>query len=116
MRKAAFILTIASTALLTSCMLENGVSEGKKYGTLQKLSTKHWPCEYHVAEFAFEGGKAVELDDKTASFGNTQVIEVDQAAFDTLDSYMGDKVIFEYKDKGYEGCGEAKILTSIKRK
>lgn len=116
MRKAAFILVIALTALLTSCNLENGVSEGKKYGTLQKLSTKHWPCEYHVAEFAFEGGKAIEGSKDGIAFGNTQVIELDQAAFDTLDSYMGDKVIFEYKDKGYEGCGEAKILTSIKRK
>jgi hypothetical protein len=114
MRKA-LLLGIAIIAVsLTSCIVD--VSEGAKFGTLQKLSTKHWPCQYYVAEFAYEGGRVTKSTTDDGTFANTQQVELDKAAFDSLQDWIGDKVIFEYKDKGYEGCGESKYLTSIRHK
>lgn len=92
-------------------------SEGVKYGTLQKISHKKYPCEYYVAEFSFEGGKAVaNADGKSSTFSNTQVVSITKECADTLEQYIGDKVLFDYKDRGGIRCEESKILTMIKRK
>src|SRR5688572_8492168 len=90
-------------------------SEGLKYGTLQKISHKTSPCDYYVAEFSYEGGR-VEGDDKAKAYSNTQEVEIDKIAFDSLQSYLGEKVIFDYEDKGLTFCGEGKKLTMIRRK
>jgi hypothetical protein len=90
-------------------------SEGVKYGTVQKVSHKSFPCSYYIIEIAYEGGR-VQASDKSVSFANTQVIGIDKTAYDTLQNYLGDKVIFDYKDKGFVVCGESKKLTMIRRK
>ena len=90
-------------------------SEGIKYGILQKVSHKTFPCSYYVAEFAFEGGR-VESSGESSSHSNTQSVEITKEAFDTLTPYLGDKVLFDYADKGVSFCGENKKLTMIKRK
>lgn len=90
-------------------------SEGIKYGTLQKVSHKKFPCSYYVAEFAYEGGR-VESSGESSSHSNTQEVEITKEAYDTLQLYLGDKVIFDYEDKGMVVCGEGKKLTMIKRK
>lgn len=104
-------------SLLSSCKME--VSEGMKYGTLQKVSHKQIPCEYFVAEFAYEGG-VMETSgtgkDATSTHVNTQEVEITKTAYDSLQLYLGDKVIFEYEDGGISACGRGKKLKSIKRK
>lgn len=105
------LLLIAIPVIFTQCE----TSEGLKFGTLQKVSHKKFPCDYYVAEFAFEGGR-VEGSDDSKSHSNTQSIEVTKEAYDTLQLYLGDKVIFDYKDVGVVACGISKKLTSLKRK
>lgn len=90
-------------------------SEGLKYGTLQKVSHKIFPCSYYVAEFGYEGGRAVSKGDDAVQ-QNTQSVEITKEAYDTLQSYLGDKVIFDYNEVGVHFCGEGKKLTLIKRK
>lgn len=90
-------------------------SEGLKYGTLQKLSIKKFPCTNYVAEFAYEGGR-ITSNDKSSANSNTQEIGITKEAYDTLQSYLGDKVIFDYIDKTIVVCGQSKQLTTIKRK
>lgn len=90
-------------------------SEGLKYGTLQKVSHKKFPCDYYVAEFSFEGGK-VTGNGKSRAYSNTQEVGISKAAYDTLQFYLGEKVIFDYKDKGFVVCGESKELTLLRRK
>jgi len=107
------ILMIAAIVIASQSGCQT--SEGIKYGTLQKVSHKTFPCSYYVAEFAFEGGR-VESSGESSSHSNTQTVEIDKAAYDTLQSYLGDKVLFDYKDRGISMCGEDKILTMIKRK
>lgn len=104
------ILAIILILFLSGCE----TSEGTKYGTLQKLSHKTFPCGYYIAEFAFEGGKVEGTDSK--AYSNTQLVEVDKIAYDSLQAYIGDKVLFDYKDVGFAACGESKKLTFIKRK
>lgn len=109
MKKLFFILTLAIG--LASCE----TSEGIKYGILQKVSHKTFPCSYYVAEFAFEGGR-VNGNGNSSSHSNTQSVEITKEAFDTLTPYLGEKVLFDYTDKGMSFCGEDKKLTMIKRK
>lgn len=97
--------------LLTSCE----TSEGLKYGTLQKVSHKKFPCDYYVAEFAYDGGR-VETSDKGSSHSNTQEVGITKEAYDTLQQYIGDKVIFDYTSNGIVVCGAEKQLTTLKRK
>lgn len=106
-----YIIIMAIAIFLYGCEQ----SEGLKYGILQKVSHKTFPCNYYVAEFAYEGGRAVSKGDDAAQ-QNTQSVEITKEAYDTLQSYMGDKVIFDYKDIGVHFCGEGKKLTMIKRK
>lgn len=109
------LLIIIGVSLLTAVLPSCETSEGLKYGTLQKVSHKTFPCEYYVAEFAYEGGR-ISGDEGSKSHSNTQQVEITKAAYDSLQNYIGDKVIFDYKDKGTAFCGESKKLTSIKRK
>lgn len=90
-------------------------SEGLKYGTLQKVSHKKFPCDYYAAEFAFDGGRQVS-NGKSSSYENVQSVEIDKKAFDTLQTYVGDKVVFDYKDRGIVICGESKQLTTLRIK
>ncbi len=104
-------LWLLTAVFLFSC----NTSEGLKYGTLQKVSHKTFPCDYYVAEFAYEGGR-VKGDDISKAYSNTQEVAISKSAYDTLQSYMGDKVIFDYKDEGLSVCEPSKKLTFIKRK
>ena len=108
-----FLGIFISAINFTGC----NTSEGAKFGTLQKISHKTFPCEYYVAEFSFEGGVAVQNSDgKGSTYSNTQSVEITAGAVDSLQHYLGDKVIFDYKDRGAVLCGETKLLTMIKRK
>lgn len=108
----AFMALLSITAItLQSCEK----SEGRKYGTLQKLSHKTFGCSYYAAEFAFEGGR-MKSDGKSSSYENTQEVTLDKAAFDSLQNYLGEKVVFDYKDRGFQFCEESKILTFIQVK
>lgn len=109
MKKIVFILL----AMLAFASCET--SDGVKYGTLQKISHKNFPCTYYEAEIAFEGGRSV-ASDKSTAFENTQRFEISQAAYDTLQSHVGDKVVFSYKDVGFVACGESKQLVTIQVK
>jgi len=116
MRKINFaIFLIIITIIVFAVMNGYNKSEGLKYGTLQKVSHKSFPCSYYVAEFAFEGGK-VESTQNSSSHTNSQEIGITKEAYDSLQNYLGDKVIFDYKDQGFKMCGESKQLTFIKRK
>jgi hypothetical protein len=90
-------------------------SEGLKFGLLQKVSHKTFPCDYYEISVAYEGGKMVGAGDKSA-YENTQDIKIDKPAFDSLQQYVGEKVVFDYKDHGAAVCGSSKSLTSIKIK
>lgn len=90
-------------------------SEGAKFGLLQKVSHKTFPCDYYEIQVAYEGGKMVGAADK-ASYENSQDIKIDEAAFDSLQQYIGDHVVFDYNDNGMAICGSSKNLTSIKVK
>lgn len=107
----SFLAIIILMVSLSSC----DKSEGLKYGILQKVSHKQFPCSYYVAEFAFEGGRVVS-DDNSSSHSNSQEISITKEAYDTLQNYLGDRVIFDYRDRGFVVCGESKQLTFIKRK
>lgn len=113
---ASFAIFLA-ISMYSSCQIE--VSEGLKFGTLQKVSHKQIPCEYFVAEFAYEGG-VMETSgtgkNETSTHVNTQEVEITKTAYDSLQMYLGDKVIFEYEDGGISACGRGKKLKSIKRK
>jgi hypothetical protein len=109
--KKALILLFAAAFVLVSCE----TSEGLKFGTLQKVSHKTFPCDYYEIQVAFEGGKVVS-NDNSSSFENTQDIKIDKAAYDTLSSYVGEKVVFDYNDGGVALCGSSKKLTSIRIK
>lgn len=104
-------LVILSVVILASCEQ----SEGAKFGLLQKVSHKSFPCDYYEIQVAYEGGKMVGAADK-ASYENSQDIKIDKAAFDSLQKYIGDKVVFEYDDQGAALCGSSKVLTSIRIK
>jgi hypothetical protein len=108
--KKLIVLLIISVSIL-SCE----TSEGLKFGTLQKVSHKTFPCDYYEISVAFEGGKVVSNGDHS-SFENTQDIKIDQAAYDTLSQYVGEKVVFDYTDGGFAVCGSSKQLTSIRIK
>lgn len=111
--KLRLLITIATIPIAIACLCSGcETSEGLKYGTLQKVSHKTFPCNYYVAEFAFEGGKSTGSSDSKA-FENTQLVEIDKACYDTLQSHLGDKCVFDYKDKGFAACGESKKLTSF---
>jgi hypothetical protein len=90
-------------------------SEGLKFGLLQKVSHKTFPCDYYEISVAYEGGKVVHSGDK-ASYENSQDIKIDQAAFDSLQRYVGERVVLDYVDNGFAMCGSSKKLTSIKIK
>lgn len=105
------ILIIIICKMCSSC----NTSEGLKYGTLQKVSHKTFPCDYYVAEFSFEGGRVTGSDDSRA-YSNTQEIAINKLAFDSLQTHLGDKVVFDYKDEGLSVCEPSKKLTSIKWK
>lgn len=116
MRKIHFALFIVIiTVFVIGAINGCSKSEGLKYGTLQKVSHKKFPCSYYVAEFAFEGGR-VESTENSSSHSNSQEVGITKEAYDTLQNYLGDKVIFDYEDKGFVVCGESKQLTLIKRK
>lgn len=104
-------LFVISAIILCSCER----SEGAKFGLLQKVSHKTFPCDYYEILVAYEGGKMVGAADK-ASYENSQDIKIDKAAFDTLQQYIGDHVVFDYNDNGMAMCGSSKNLTSIKVK
>lgn len=104
-----------SLALICIALFSCETSDGSKYGILQKVSHKSFPCNYYEIQVAFEGGKMVGAGDK-AAFENTQDIKIDNAAFDSLQKYIGDYVIFEYNDDGFAVCGSSKSLKSIRIK
>ena len=106
-----YLVSVICLIAIVSC--EN--SEGVKFGLLQKVSHKTFPCDYYEIQVAFEGGKMVGTD-KNSSFENTQDIKIDKPAFDSLQKYVGDKIIFDYKDDGVAMCGSSKYLTSLKVK
>jgi hypothetical protein len=108
-------LLLIITTIVVATIIGCETSEGVKYGTVQKVSHKKFPCSYYVIEIAYEGGR-VETSDKGSSHSNTQEIAIEQGAYDSLQNYLGDKVIFDYSDKGFVMCGESKKLTMIKRK
>lgn len=110
-----FVVLLAVTVVVISSIFGCDRSEGMKYGTLQKLSEKKFPCSYYVAEFAYEGGR-IESTENSSSHSNTQEIAITKEAYDSLQNYLGDKVIFDYSDKGMVLCGESKKLTMIRRK
>lgn len=92
-------------------------SEGLKFGLLQKVSHKTFPCDYYEIQVAFEGGKMKSsMDGKSSSYENSQDIKITKAAFDTLQQYMGEHVVFDYDDDGFAMCGSSKVLKSIKVK
>lgn len=109
MKKLSII--ILSVFIFASCE----TSEGAKFGLLQKVSHKTFPCDYYEIQVAYEGGKMVGAADK-ASYENSQDIKVDKAAFDTLQKYIGDHVVFDYSDGGVAMCGSSKSLSSIRIK
>lgn len=88
-----------------------GTSEGRKYGTLQKASHKTF-CDVYVIEVAYEGGRVTGSDNSRA-YENTQEITVSKEAYDTLQNHLGEKVIFDYKDRAINLCGPSKILTYL---
>lgn len=103
-----------SAIIICVIALSCNQSEGVKLGTLQKVSHKSFPCNFYVAEFAFEGGRAVSSSNgKSSSYQNTQEVKIDKAAFDSLGNYVGFPFRFEYKDDGFEICGTSKELTSL---
>lgn len=104
-------LLVISAIIFCSCEQ----SEGAKFGLLQKVSHKTFPCDYYEIQVAYEGGKMVGAADK-ASYENSQDIKIDKSAFDTLQQYIGDHVVFDYNDNGMAMCGSSKNLTSIKVK
>jgi len=110
MKKLSLVL-ITAAIFIASCES----SEGLKFGLLQKVSHKTFPCDYYEIQVAYEGGKMVGAGEK-ASYENSQDIKVDKVAFDSLQKYVGEKVVFDYKDDGIEMCGSSKSLKSIKIK
>lgn len=110
---ASFAIFLA-ISMYSSCQIE--VSEGIKFGTLQKVSHKQIPCPYYIAEFAYEGGVSQTDANGGTTHVNTQEVEITKTAYDSLQMYLGDKVIFEYEDGGISACGRGKKLKSIKRK
>jgi hypothetical protein len=116
MKKIKYLSMLLLVAAVISVATSCEQSEGLKYGTLQKVSHKKFPIEYYAAEFAYDGGRTVSTD-KSSSYQNTQEIAIDAAAYDTLQQYVGDKVVFDYKDLGYNGFGKpSKVLTVLKVK
>jgi uncharacterized lipoprotein YehR (DUF1307 family) len=109
--KRLFLLALVAIVTLTGC----STSEGRKFGLLQKVSHKTLPCNYYVAEFAFEGGRKVGSGDD-ASYQNTQEVEITSAQYDSLQNIVGDRVVFEYNDQGVTFCGNRKKLTYIQVK
>lgn len=105
------VLSLSVLILLTSCEQ----SEGLKFGTVQKVSHKTFPCNYYEIQVSYEGGKAVSSGE-SSSFENTQDIQIDAAAYDTLQNYVGERVVFDYTDNGIQFCAPSKILTSIRIK
>lgn len=90
-------------------------SSGLKFGTLQKVSHKQFPCNYYVAEFSFDGGRVISSDNGS-SYVNTQEVEITSQQYIELQRLIGEKVIFDYEDKGIALCGESKKLKLIRKK
>ena len=108
--KIAFVLIIIGLIIwFKSC----DKSEGIKSGILQKVSHKTFPCDHYVAEFAFEGGK-VKHSNESSAYENTQEVDLSQEAYDTLQNYVGYRVAFDYKDRGWVACRNSKLLTSLR--
>lgn len=101
--------------ILISILMIACTSEGTKFGTLQKISTKI--IGYSVVEFSYEGGKMVTEysgEDATSSYENTQEFKITDAQKDSISKFLGKKVIFTYKDDGFAFVGPSKHLISIK--
>lgn len=107
--KKIFLFAMFSIGLF-SCQ----TSEGLKYGVLQKVSHKTFPCSYYAAEFAFEGGRMVS-DGKSSSYQNTQEVKITNSQYDSLQQFVGQKMVFDYKDDGFAVCGSSKILTLYRK-
>lgn len=106
------MLAVVCVIAFSSCE----TSEGLKSATLQKVSHKTFPCNYYVAEFAFEGGRT-KSDGKSSAYENVQEVQIDKTAYDSLQTYVGDKVVFDYEDVGLVVmCGNSKKLTSLRIK
>jgi len=92
-------------------------SDGTKFGLLQKVSHKTFPCDYYEIQIAFEGG-VVQTNSKgeNSGYSNVQDFKISKEMADTLSSHIGDKVVVKYKDGGYAVCGESKEITSIRLK
>lgn len=109
--KKLFFFLLATSFVLASCE----TSEGLKFGVLQKVSHKTFPCPYYEIQVAYQGGKSSNYTDH-ASYSNTQEIKIDKDAYDSLQNYVGEEVVFDYKDNGFAVCGSSKELTSIRLK
>jgi hypothetical protein len=108
-KKTIFLLLAASVLAFVSCE----TSEGLKYGTLQKISHKTFPCDYYVAEFAYDGGRQV-AHGESSSYQNSQEVGISAEAYDSLQKYVGKRVVFDYSDGGVGLCKPSKVLTSIR--
>ena len=111
MRKISLVLLSFAVLAFTGCE----TSEGLKYGVLQKVSHKTFPCNYYAAEFAFQGGRMVGSSDSKA-YENTQSVQITEQQYTELQSMVGKEVVFDYKDRGIAVCGEGKLLTTIRLK
>lgn len=103
--------------IMTGCMMQQSceTSEGVKAGILQKVSHKTFPCEHYEIQIGYAAGVSTGVGDK-ASYSAAQDIKIDQAAYDSLQMYVGENVIFEYNDDGVALCGPSKTLTYIRLK
>ena len=114
------IIVIVIIAAFPIIFLNGGCeqSEGRKYGVLQKVSHQKFPCSYYKIEVAFEGGRVETTDGEHSSsaYSNTQEIQVNKEAYDSLQRLLGEKIIFEYNDKGFTLCGPSKELKFIQIK
>ncbi len=86
-------------------------SSGKKEGVLMKVTHRNpMICsDYYVAEIAYEGFRQVEK-----GMSNSQEFQISKELFIKMDSIVGHKVIFQYHETWYEGCGLSHKLTSFK--
>lgn len=96
------LLAVSLGVLLAMVSCTPKVSEGTKYGLLQKVSHRESPCDMYVAEVAYEGSRIKgnsRGDGKTDyEATNSQEFEITQAAYDSLQTHVGDKIVFHYKN------------------
>ncbi len=105
------LLLILMTLFIISC----DTSDGKKFGVLQKVSHKKFPCNYHVCEIAYQGGR-VSHGENGSAYLNSQEIEISATCADTLSNYVGETVVFDYENRSFTICAPKPWLTEIKIK